>query len=79
MMNSIEDPRDNNFVAESYPKFREQLSLGYEWLKEMKEKFDDKAKKELGYIPRFKQAGYEYIGQWYREEMLKLEKIYQMT
>ena len=27
MMNAIEDPRDNNFVAESYPKFREQMSL----------------------------------------------------
>ncbi|KKQ18686.1 MAG: Cobalamin biosynthesis protein CobT-like protein [Berkelbacteria bacterium GW2011_GWA1_36_9] len=67
MMNAIEDPRDNNFVAESYPKFAEQIPLGYEWLKEMEEKISQKAQEKLGYQPRFKQAGFEYIKQWFRE------------
>ncbi len=67
MLNAIEDPRDNNFVAENYPKFREQMPLGYEWLKDMEERMDEVAKDKLGYIPRFKQAGFEYIRQWFRE------------
>lgn len=67
MMNSIEDPRDNNFVAEAYPKFREQLPSGYEWLDQMEKEVSGKAKEKLGYQPRFKQAGFEYIRRWFRE------------
>ncbi|MEI6627375.1 MAG: hypothetical protein WCL61_02165, partial [bacterium] len=67
MTNSIEDPRDNNFVADSYPKFQEQLALGYEWLSDLDEKTDQVAKKKLGFTPRFKRAGFEYIKQWFKE------------
>lgn len=67
MMNAIEDPRDNNFVAENYPKFKEKMPLGYEWLKELETRIDKQAKEKLGYLPRFKQAGFEYIKQWFRE------------
>lgn len=67
MMNAIEDPRDNNFVAEAYPKFREQMQLAYEMDLDFESKAKEKAKEELGYQPRFMQAGFEYIKQWFRE------------
>ncbi len=67
MMNAIEDPRDNNFVAESYPKFREQMELAYNQDLDLESKAREKADKELGYQPRFIQAGFEYIKQWFRE------------
>lgn len=67
MMNAIEDPRDNNFVAESYPKFREQMSLAYQQDLDFEAKVKQKAGQKLGYQPRFIQAGFEYIKQWFRE------------
>jgi len=67
MMNAIEDPRDNNFVAESYPKFREQMMLAYEEDLDFEAKAKTAAGKKLGRQPRFLQAGFEYIKQWYRE------------
>ena len=67
MTNAIEDPRDNNFVAESYPKFREQMSLAYEQDLDFEAKAKEKADQKLGYKPRFMQAGFEYIKQWFRE------------
>ena len=67
MMNAIEDPRDNNFVAESYPKFREQMALAYQENVDLEAKTKEKADQKLGYTPRFMQAGFEYIKQWYRE------------
>lgn len=67
MMNAIEDPRDNNFVADSYPKFREQMSLAYEEDLDFEAKAKEKADQKLGYQPRFMQAGFEYIRQWFRE------------
>lgn len=68
MMNAIEDPRDNNFVAENYPKFREQMNLAYEIDLDFEDKSKEKAKAKLGYQPRFMQAGFEYIKQWFREQ-----------
>lgn len=65
MMNVIEDPRDNNFVAEVYPKFREQMKLAYEI--DLEKEVREKAEKKLGRQPRFMQAGIEYIRQWFRE------------
>jgi len=74
MMNAIEDPRDNNFVAENYPKFKEQMALAYEHDVDIEDKSKEKAQKKLGYQPRFMQAGFEYIKQWYKErEGEKLE------
>jgi cobalamin biosynthesis protein CobT len=67
MMNAIEDPRDNNFVAESYPKFREQMGLAYTQDLDFEAKAKEKAKEKLGHQPRFMQAGFEYIKQWFRE------------
>lgn len=67
MMNAIEDPRDNNFVAESYPRFGEQMSLAYEQDLDFEAKAKEKADQKLGYKPRFMQAGFEYIKQWFRE------------
>jgi len=67
MMNAIEDPRDNNFVAESYPKFKEQMQLAYEQDLDFEAKAKEKASQKLGYQPRFMQAGFEYIKQWHRE------------
>src|SRR3989344_5225834 len=67
MMNAIEDPRDNNFVAESYPKFRDQMDLAYTQDLDFEGKAKEKATQKLGYQPRFMQAGFEYIKQWFRE------------
>ncbi len=67
MMNAIEDPRDNNFVADSYPKFREQMGLAYQEDLDFEAKAKQKADQKLGYQPRFMQAGFEYIKQWFRE------------
>lgn len=67
MMNAVEDPRDNNFVAESYPKFREQMSLAYQQDLDFEAKAKQKADQKLGYQPRFMQAGFEYIKQWFKE------------
>src|SRR3989338_3012484 len=67
MMNAIEDPRDNNFVAEAYPKFREQMSLAYQEDLDFEAKAKQKADQKLGRQPRFMQAGFEYIKQWFKE------------
>ncbi|PIZ01059.1 hypothetical protein COY62_00395 [bacterium (Candidatus Howlettbacteria) CG_4_10_14_0_8_um_filter_40_9] len=68
MMNAIEDPRDNNFVAENYPKFRSQMDIAYQSSLDLEQNSKEKADKELGYQPRFMQSGFEYIEQWYREQ-----------
>lgn len=68
MMNAIEDPRDNNFVAENYPKFREQMQLAYEMNLDLENKSKEKAQTKLGYQPRFMQAGFEYIKQWFLDQ-----------
>ena len=67
MMNAIEDPRDNNFVAEAYPKFREQMALAYQEDLDFEAKAKQKADQKLGRQPRFMQAGFEYIKQWFKE------------
>jgi len=67
MMNAIEDPRMNNFVAESYPKFREQMEEAYQEHMGFELSAAEIADKKLGYKPRFMQAGYEYIKQWFKE------------
>ena len=67
MMNTIEDPRDNNFVAESYPKFREQMTGVYKGRFEPDGEAKEKAMKLLGRHPRFMQAGFEYMKLWFRE------------
>jgi cobalamin biosynthesis protein CobT len=67
MMNAIEDPRTNNFVAEAYPRFRDQMDIAYQEDLDFEGKTKEKAQDQLGYTPRFMQAGFEYTRQWYRE------------
>ncbi len=67
MMNAIEDPRVNNFVAECYPKFKEQMVLVYRENVDFEAKSKEKANQKLGFQPRFMQAGFEYIRQWFSE------------
>jgi cobalamin biosynthesis protein CobT len=67
MMNAIEDPRDNNFVAEAYPKFRDQMNVAYTLDTQFEEEAKKAAEAKLGTIPRFLQAGHEYIKQWFNE------------
>ncbi|MFA6969461.1 MAG: VWA domain-containing protein [Candidatus Paceibacterota bacterium] len=67
MMNAIEDPRDNNFVAEAYPKFREQMQVAYTLHAEFEQEAKLAAQAKLGTTPRFLQAGHEYIKQWFNE------------
>lgn len=77
MMNAIEDPRDNNFVAENYPKFKEQMELAYNLDLDLENKYKDKAHEKLGYQPRFMQAGFEYIKLWFKEQKGENEEISQ--
>lgn len=67
MMNAIEDPRDNNFVAEAYPKFVDDMDVAYQLDMDFEKKAKTDAKGELGFQPRFMQAGLEYIKQWFAE------------
>lgn len=67
MMNAIEDPRTNNFILEGYPKFRDQMELAYNMDIDFEDKAGQKAKDKLGFQPRFMQAGFEYIKQWFNE------------
>lgn len=68
MMNAIEDPRDNNFVEENYPRFREQMEVAYDSQFMGQDEAVEEAKKKVGYTPRFMQAGFEYIRRWYAEK-----------
>jgi cobalamin biosynthesis protein CobT len=75
MMNAVEDPRDNNFVAENYPKFKEQMQLAYNHDLDLETKTKERAQEKLGYQPRHLQAGFEYIKQWFNEIQNKETKI----
>lgn len=77
MMNAIEDPRDNNFVAENYPKFREQMNLAYELDLDLENKCKNRVQEKLGYQPKFMQAGFEYIKLWFKEQKGEKEEISQ--
>lgn len=68
LMNFIEDPRNDNFISESYPRYRENLDISWgAFFEEEKGKIEDLAKDRLGTRPRFMRAGYEYIRQWFNE------------
>ena len=75
LMNVIEDPRDNNFVAANYPRFAEQMKLAYDTDLEQEKIAKTKAKETLGYQPRFMQAGFEFIKLWYKERMKKSAEV----
>ncbi|MEI6528768.1 MAG: VWA domain-containing protein [bacterium] len=65
LMNAIEDPRDNNFLADIYPRFREEAGAAYEADLANSAKMKAEAGDKLGYQPRFMQAGLEFIRLWY--------------
>ncbi len=67
MMNSIEDPRVNNFTIDSYPKFQEQLESGYLETAELRKKAREEAEGKCGFQPKFMQATFEYINRWFSE------------
>lgn len=66
MTNAIEDPRVNNFLADAYPKAREQMKLVYEMDAQLEAQAKKDANDQLGFQPRFVTAGFEYIKQWFR-------------
>lgn len=67
LLNSIEDPRDNNFITEVYPILRPDMKVAYAIDDEFEAKMSKKGQDELGQPPRFWKAGMEYINQWLRE------------
>jgi len=75
LMNAIEDPRMNNFVAESYPAFRPQMELAYNLDLDIEKQSKTEATKKLGHEPRFVKAGFEYIKQWFLEVQNKEGKL----
>ncbi|MDD4290502.1 MAG: hypothetical protein PHH83_04540 [Patescibacteria group bacterium] len=75
LMNAIEDPRDNNFVAENYLKFRDQMNLAYQQDLDIEDKYKEKSKEKLGFQPKFMQAGFEYIKLWFQEVSDEIPKI----
>lgn len=69
MMNAIEDPRDNNFVADIIPNFREEMKYAYgpeSETAQFETSMREKAQGKFGTQPRFMQAGFEYIRLWYQ-------------
>jgi cobalamin biosynthesis protein CobT len=68
MMNAIEDPRVDNFVAENYPKFKEFSQHFHDVkIENLENKYKEESKEKLGHQPRFIQAGFEYLRLWYKE------------
>ena len=66
MYNALEDPRDNNFVAEAYPRFKDQMKLAYTNDALREAEFREKHP-EAAHPPKHIRAGLEYISQWFRE------------
>ncbi|MGD0328374.1 MAG: hypothetical protein ABSB00_01520 [Minisyncoccia bacterium] len=71
MMNAIEDPRMENFVSEAYPPFRTLQKTAYEHDLETEKRMKKEADEKLGRQPRFMQAGFEYIKQWFKQSQGK--------
>lgn len=67
MMNAIEDPRMNNFVADAYSAFERYMEFAYKYLLELDDKIRETAKEKLGYKPKHMQAGWEYIRLWFHD------------
>jgi hypothetical protein len=76
MMNFIEDPRNDSFVEESYPSYRDNIDAAWgSFFEKEKQKMEDLAMQKLGTRPRFAQAGYEYIRHWFNERNRKKIEI----
>ncbi len=64
LVNSIEDPRIENFGAEAYPAYRPLRDASY---RQHAAEASEEATKKLGRAPLHVQAGLEIIHQWFRE------------
>jgi hypothetical protein len=64
LVNSIEDPRIENFGGEAYPAYRPLRDASYRY---HQEEAKAAAVGKLGRIPLHIEAGLEFIGQWFRE------------
>jgi hypothetical protein len=64
LVNSIEDPRIENFGGEAYPAYRPLRDASYRYHEEQAKAA---AVEKLGKIPRHVEAGLEFIKQWFRE------------
>ncbi len=69
LMNAIEDPRINNFVASIDPVAKENMKFAYKMDLNFEEEQKERAQEKLGFQPKFMQAGFEYIKQWFRDLM----------
>lgn len=67
LMNVIEDPRTNNFVADVYPRFAGQMRRAYKRNYEKEAELREKFKGQLGHSLRYIDAGFEYLRLWYEE------------
>lgn len=67
MSNAIEDPRDNNFVADNVPKFRSEMNTAYGIDENFEQEMKEKVENKTGKVPRFMSAGFEYIKIWFAE------------
>lgn len=75
LMNAIEDPRENNFVADNYPMFAQRMEMAYKTDLNIEGKAKKKAVETIGRVPRFMQAGFEYIRLWFLERLNEKEFI----
>lgn len=66
LFNVIEDGRNDNFVTEAYPRYKEQTELFFKTQQQIEEQ-GKKVKKKIGYQPKFYMAGHELLKQWFRE------------
>jgi hypothetical protein len=66
MMNAIEDCRNDNFVAEAYPRYKDQAIFAHDLI-DRESKIKEQAQEKLGQKPKSILAGLEYIRQWMRE------------
>lgn len=73
LMNAIEDPRENNFVADNYPMFAKRLHIAFEQDWDLEKKAKELVQERIGRTPRFMQAGFEYIRLWFLERLNEQE------
>lgn len=64
LVNSIEDPRIENFGGDAYPAYRPLRDASYHY---HEEEAKAAARDKLGKIPRHVEGGLEFIKQWFRE------------
>lgn len=69
LMNAIEDPRENNFVADNYPMFAKRLQVAFDEDWDIEQKTKEIAQERISKCPRFMEAGYEYIRLWFIERL----------